>query len=421
MRRIIELIKQNRFYSLMMIVSATITITYIMAAFIVSYTSIGEFAPEVNRSRSYSITSMYARNKNKDSNDNNLYGIKGLNRDAIKNIFGDVPSIDFYSITKGESYNTQKFIDDKGKSVDLYILKADENIWKIYDYTFIEGAPFTSTDAESGTRVAVVSELGAQRLLGQKDGVVGKYIEIDGQSEKYRIVGVVENPSTLHINAFAEVIVPIEGDRRYSRTMDGDFGVNIVVREGYDKDDLLSDLGESILRYNVTYLAGSDLQLVTENLDYSLSDHGAETYTYYLIIFLFLVFIIIPSINGLSLSASYISRRKSEIAIRMAYGAQPRQIVWGFIVDNFMITSVGALLGLIASYPFSRMIVAMMTNESGKDIYDAVATLPHEIAFDYRVYLVAVLSNLVFNFFAIYSPARKAVRLSIASSIKGDL
>ena len=55
---------------------------------------------------------------------------------------------------------------------------SDPAFWKIYDFRFLEGKPFTDADFTSGIPRVVVSESVARTLYGSTD-VVGKPIILE--------------------------------------------------------------------------------------------------------------------------------------------------------------------------------------------------------------------------------------------------
>lgn len=67
---------------------------------------------------------------------------------------------------------------------------TDERFWKIFDYTFLNGAPFTYEDNESGIRKAVISEKLARRLFGKTE-VKGQRLFIN--RTEYTVCGVVKD------------------------------------------------------------------------------------------------------------------------------------------------------------------------------------------------------------------------------------
>lgn len=89
---------------------------------------------------------------------------------------------------------------------DKYTIKfTDDGFWKVFDFTFLSGVPFTHADWESGIRQAVISDKLARKLFGT--------VEATGQTLRmnyadYQICGVVKEVSQAAENAYGDVWVP---------------------------------------------------------------------------------------------------------------------------------------------------------------------------------------------------------------------
>lgn len=82
---------------------------------------------------------------------------------------------------------------------------TDPGFWKVFDFTFVTGRPFTEADFRSVLPAAVLTERLATRLFGSEDAVE-KSVVIDYAT--YTVTGMVENVSQAAENAFADVWVP---------------------------------------------------------------------------------------------------------------------------------------------------------------------------------------------------------------------
>lgn len=131
----------------------------------------------------------------------------------------------------------------------------------------------------------------------------------------------------------------------------------------------------------------------------------------YIPLFFIFVFLLIPILNGLGLSSSYIADRSSEIAIRKAYGAGDRDIIGLVLVENIAMSVVGALLGLLISYPV--VVKAFSLLFVGKSV-----TIPIDMIFSYKLYIILVVALLIFNLLSIYVPLRRISKLNISDIIK---
>lgn len=89
---------------------------------------------------------------------------------------------------------------------DKYAIKfTDDGFWKVFDFTFLAGGPFTHTDWESGIRKAVISDKLARRLCDTVEAV-GQTLRMNYAD--YRICGVVKEVSRAAESSYGDVWIP---------------------------------------------------------------------------------------------------------------------------------------------------------------------------------------------------------------------
>ncbi len=69
-------------------------------------------------------------------------------------------------------------------------LSTDAGFWKVMDFTFISGKPYTQEDFEAGLPVAVLSESTARRLFQTSDAA-GREFQLNYVT--FRVAGVVKD------------------------------------------------------------------------------------------------------------------------------------------------------------------------------------------------------------------------------------
>jgi ABC-type antimicrobial peptide transport system permease subunit len=94
--------------------------------------------------------------------------------------------------------------------------------------------------------------------------------------------------------------------------------------------------------------------------------------------------------------AYLVGQRTHEIGIRMALGAQPRDILRGVLGDGGKMAAAGIVLGLAASFGLTRLMASMLFGVSATDPL-TFATV------------VGVLLGVALT--ACYIPARRAMRV----------
>jgi len=98
-----------------------------------------------------------------------------------------------------------------------------------------------------------------------------------------------------------------------------------------------------------------------------------------------------------------VALRTREIGLRLAIGAQPRQVLLLILKQGFWLTIVGVVLGLVASFGLTRLLSGLLFGVSAVDL-TTFATIS----------LLLVFVSLL----ACYLPARRAMRIDPLSALR---
>jgi putative ABC transport system permease protein len=98
-----------------------------------------------------------------------------------------------------------------------------------------------------------------------------------------------------------------------------------------------------------------------------------------------------------------VTQRTHEIGIRMALGAQPRQVLRMVLKQGATLIVCGSLIGLIAAFILTRLIEGMLFEVSTTD---------------WMSYLYASLILIGVSFLACYLPARRATQVDPLVALK---
>jgi len=166
----------------------------------------------------------------------------------------------------------------------------------------------------------------------------------------------------------------------------------LVVRTASDPGTLASAIAERVHRYDATLPVSHVMTLDTLLAD-SVSSRRFST----LLLGAFAALALLLAAVGIYGVMSYVvSMRTSEIGMRMALGAQPRDI-WKLIIGRgARLALAGAVLGLLGAFALTRLIASLL--------YGVKATDP--ITFAGVTFLLVGVALL-----ACYVPARRAMRV----------
>jgi putative ABC transport system permease protein len=134
-------------------------------------------------------------------------------------------------------------------------------------------------------------------------------------------------------------------------------------------------------------------------------DHGGKLWA--LLAVLAACFMLLPTVNLMNLNVSRILERAPEIGVRKSFGATGRTLVAQFLVENLVLTLLGAVLGMVLA-----LAVLAALSES--------ALLPHaELRLSPPVLLAGIVLAVVFGVISGVYPAWRMSRLHPVQALKG--
>jgi putative ABC transport system permease protein len=304
-----------------------------------------------------------------------------------------------------------------GQKIVSSLKRTDGAYWQVLDFTFLEGGPFTERDVEAGRTVAVINETTRRRFFGGAPAV-GRQIEADGQ--RFTVIGVVPDVSTMRQVPFADIWVPLTTAKSdtYRRELMGGFNAVVLatdrswlprIRDEFNArlqgvefpdprnyDTIVAPLEGKLDAYS------RELQLANRRDPSPQGWRLAAALTVVAVLFA-----ILPIVNLINLNVSRIMERASEIGVRKAFGASGRVLVGQFVVENVVLTAIGGVIALVVA-----AILLRTMNASG--------VLPYtELAINWRTFAYGLGLALVFGVVSGVYPAWRMSRLHPAEALKG--
>jgi putative ABC transport system permease protein len=271
---------------------------------------------------------------------------------------------------------------------DMHIISPDYE--RALGVRVLRGRAFTIADQETAPRVALVNDLVARRLfpgvdpVGKRftfgrlgDGSVPKWITIVGVVADSKMYGLA-NPSRL------EVYVPYRQRPRK--------GMTLLVKAAQDPDALVSAIRgvvASIDKEQPIFAVATMQQVV----DASVSTQRVTLILLGLFSGLALVLAAIGIYGVISYS---VAQRTREIGIRMALGAQPRDVLRLVLSQGGRIAVAGIVVGGAASLGLTRLLAKLLYSVSSVD----------PATFAVVIFVLALVAMV-----ACYIPARRTLRV----------
>jgi predicted permease len=255
--------------------------------------------------------------------------------------------------------------------------------------SLLEGRAFTSADAADRPAIVIINKTMAQRFW-PNESAIGKRIGQPGPNPNWReIVGVVND---MHFPGnLKEPETRLQAFQPIAYSPPWGF-VTVALRTSQGAETLATAMRSTVAEVDPIQ---SVYQIQTAR---SLVDQGLGSIS--LLGTLLAAFaalgLVLAAIGIYGVTSYSVSQRTGEIGIRMALGAEQKDVLWLVLSHGARLSLLGALLGLIGGYPLARLLES------------SIPTLPTRDPIAFAVLSIALVAvSLV----ACYLPARRATRV----------
>ena len=254
------------------------------------------------------------------------------------------------------------------------------------------GRDFTWQDAPAGPKVAIINQRMARQYFGN-ESPIGKRVTMDDVT--YEIVAMAGDAKYLEIRDvmppsmyFSALQVPVVSGQLAVRTAGQPGDMAAAAR------DILRAVAPSMVVTSVRTLQQQiDASIVGERMLGVLSGFFAG------------LGLLLASVGLYGVMSYSVSRRTSEIGIRMALGARPSRISGMVVREALVLTAGGVVAGIAGALLLSRTLAGLLFGLTPRD----PATL-------WSVVVVMLLTGLA----AAYFPSRRAARLDPTAALRHE-
>jgi putative ABC transport system permease protein len=274
------------------------------------------------------------------------------------------------------------------------------------------GRPFNRNDEIEGQHLVAILTYGFwHRRYGGSPDAIGKTIELSERS--YEIVGVMPASFSYPVGSDrpAELFVPMmfgADDRtkgnshNYNHTIIGRLKDGVSFQQATEQ---MWRLSEQLDRNDPKWAPGRRAYVLT------LHDHLVGKVRGWMLMLLGAVALVllIACANVANLMLVRATGRTREMGIRAALGARPARIVRGLIVEGLMLSTAGAVLGVLLAFAGVAVLRAWLPTGLPR-----VAS----IGIDYRVLLAAISAAAITGLLFGVVPALQSARPDLVGSLK---
>jgi predicted permease len=258
----------------------------------------------------------------------------------------------------------------------------------------LSGRDFTDFDRENTTPVAVINQAMAN-LVWPGQEALGKRFAIVQEPNLLQVIGVVGTTVVGQIGEDPQPVAYFPMRQQYSPF------ATLVVRTTGNPEALLGAVRTQAQQIDKN-LAFTNVQTVQQILGQGL--WAARMGAALLGLFGALA-LILASIGIYGVLAYSVAQRTSEIGLRMALGAQPRQVLGLVLKQGMLLALIGATVGILVALPVARLAAGLL--------YGVSATDP-------LTYVGITLLLMGVALLACYLPARRATRIDPLVALRVD-
>lgn len=432
-REALSLIRADKLFSTIYIAGTAVAIASAMVVAIFVNILLADIPPESNRSRTLYLTSYYR----KASMSNGKWLYTQFSTEAIDSCFRRMECVEAVAGFMSYLYYLDYKVSDMDGQHELPVSFTPTNTdyFRLYDFTFLSGRPFSEQEFQDGERVCVITERMAKALSLE----TGSSLLL--ADKPFRIVGVVKTVSYMLMNAAADVYIPynVKGiglypERQTNIPYIGPLDVHILLRKGFTQQDFVRELEPLRQRYEAVASSQTGEETgwrVWANSHFfryitffnSLGQEESTTLkamNLMPIALLMLLFLLLPAVNLSGLVSNRMEARRAEMGIRKAFGAKRRWLLREVIEENMLLTLMGGAVGWILSWVFislardTRVFRAMIISE---DIRTYDFSLDPAMFLTPTLFIICFLCCAVLNLMAALIPAWRSLRKPIVESL----
>ena len=237
---------------------------------------------------------------------------------------------------------------------------VSEDYHKVLEIGLLEGRLFTAHDTETAPLVVIVDEEFAAHSFPKRPAreVIGKRLRFGGDREDWReIVGVVRHVKQNGLNeeSRAQTYRPLAQMTSQSR-VDFARATDMIVKTSVEPYSLIGAIKKEIRAIDKDQPI-AQVQTLGDKLSDSLAP---QRFTLLLLGIFSLIALSLASAGIYGVMSYVVTQRTHEIGIRMAIGAQPRDVFRMVIGQGMALALIGIAFGLVGAFGLTRLMASML-------------------------------------------------------------
>ena len=242
------------------------------------------------------------------------------------------------------------------RSMELRVVGTSPEWFELVPREVLAGRAILLSDQTKLAPVVVLTEFGARKILAT-EGVVGQTVRIGG--DEFEIIGIVKSESDEGGNIQipdqqVDAYVPIEVARRYFGDIFSKMTSGSFQREKVELHQIIVQVDKS--EHVEATAAGIErmLERFHKKKDYTMSgplallkQAEATKRTFNIVLGSIAgISLLVGGIGIMNIMLASVTERTREIGIRRAIGAKRHPIIYQFLIETVVLSTIGGLIGL---------------------------------------------------------------------------
>ena len=294
-------------------------------------------------------------------------GVRVITEDTRKAL-EEIPGVEKVSLYTFRNYANQVYYRNTQFNGEIYGI--DEHYLSVYGYQVKSGRGFTESDYQNFRKVALVDTTAVTNLFGG-ESPIGKSIELNG--EVFTVVGVVALSEE-----FTPTINSINDYWMYADTSAGSIYLPLSTWPTAYQFDEPQSVAIKVRNTDVMTSAGqAAAELLTQrqimdpdnsDFDYRSQDmleqaqqlQSMSESTNAQLIWIASISLLVGGIGVMNIMLVSVTERTSEIGLKKAIGARKRRILFQFLTEAAVLTSLGGIIGVVSGIGLAQVISKVM-------------------------------------------------------------
>ncbi|HRQ11804.1 MAG TPA: ABC transporter permease [Promineifilum sp.] len=306
-------------------------------------------------------------------------------------------------------YDRPALITRGGNEVQVTVTGTTPDYTAVRDFHPVLGDFFTEQDVTTAARVAVLGQTVYESLFPDGDVPIGQTIRINNVN--FRVIGLMEEKGGSGFNDQDNtILVPLNTAQRRlfpARRPDGKFRIDQIYAQviSEERQDAAITEMELALRQTrgIAFRDEDDFTILSQSEIIGALGQITGVLTTFLGVIAG-ISLLVGGIGIMNIMLVSVTERTREIGLRKAVGARRSNILWQFLTEAVILSSIGGLIGL-ALGATGAWLISLLSD-----------TLDATVAWN-SVVLAILFSAAVGLFFGIY-PATRAAALNPIDALR---